>query len=108
MLLNRTVKSFISAFSILVIALLACSNTKKEVNYEVRFIDATELRDLTDSRVNLWNDYDTREKIVARLYHNEKVYLHKISGDGANIETESGVNGWLNKNFLSKVKLEDL
>lgn len=88
------------AIMILFAAVIACGNSNS--NKESYFIDATELQELSDPRVNVWDDYDKRSKVVAQLSHNDRVFLISESGDGAEIETENGTRGWVTKTFLSK------
>lgn len=50
--------------------------------------------------VNVWNDYQTRSRVVARLRDGERVTVLRRSGDGVQIRTNGGVTGWVSKWFL--------
>lgn len=53
-------------------------------------------------RINLWNNYETRERIVGQVRHGQKVVLIKRVGDGVMIETTSGMKGWLTYWFIKE------
>lgn len=100
--MKNNLYAFFIASVLLIAAAVACNNSNS--NKESYFIDASELQDLPDTKVNVWDDYDKRSKVVAQLSHNDKVFLISESGDGAEIETEDGTRGWINKAFISKSK----
>ncbi|MGC1241586.1 MAG: hypothetical protein WA874_08355, partial [Chryseosolibacter sp.] len=53
-------------------------------------------------RINLWNNYETRRRVVGQVRHGEKVVLLKRMGDGVFIETSAGVRGWLTYWFIKE------
>jgi hypothetical protein len=53
-------------------------------------------------RINLWNDYETRARVVGQVSHGEKVVLVKRVGDGVLVETQMGVQGWLTYWFIKE------
>jgi hypothetical protein len=53
-------------------------------------------------RINLWNDYETRARVVGQVSDSEKVLLIKRVGDGVLVETHTGVRGWLTYWFIKE------
>ena len=50
--------------------------------------------------VNVWDNYQTRSRVVARCTDGERVQILERSGDGVKIRTSSGVSGWVSYWFL--------
>lgn len=53
-------------------------------------------------RINLWDNYETRARIVGQVSHGEEVVLIKRVGDGVYVETRSGLKGWLTYWFIKE------
>lgn len=54
-------------------------------------------------RINLWNNYETRARVVGQVSHGEKVTLIKRVGDGVFVETKAGLKGWLTYWFIKEM-----
>jgi SH3-like domain-containing protein len=54
--------------------------------------------------VNVWNDYQSRSRIVARLHPGDKVTLIRRDGKGAQIETAAGTRGWVTDFFIKELQ----
>ena len=54
--------------------------------------------------INLWDNYQTRSRVVARVPHGEQVKFIRRSGDGILIETKSGQRGWVTYWFIKEFK----
>lgn len=50
--------------------------------------------------VNVWDDYQSRSRVVARCKDGERVTVLRRSGDGVQIKTSGGVTGWVSDWFL--------
>jgi len=50
--------------------------------------------------VNVWDDYQTRSRVVARCKDGERVTVLRRSGTGVQIRTNSGATGWISNWFL--------
>ena len=57
--------------------------------------------------INLWDDFENRDKIVARLVPREKVKMIKRVGEGVLIETRQGEQGWLSYFFIKEIVLKE-
>ena len=55
-------------------------------------------------QINVWDNYQTRSRIVATVHHGDKVFLIKQAGRGVLIETSSGQRGWLTKDFIDELR----
>jgi len=54
--------------------------------------------------INVWNDYNTRDKVVCQVSHGERVELITRSGNGVKIKTSSGCQGWVTYWFIKEYK----
>jgi ABC-type Fe3+-hydroxamate transport system substrate-binding protein len=55
--------------------------------------------------INLWKDYNDRSAgIAAKGQHGERVKLIRRSGDGVQIELQSGEKGWVTYYFIKEYK----
>ncbi len=59
------------------------------------------------NHINVWDDYDGRNKIITKLYHRDKVKMLKRVGDGVIIETPDGKVGWLSYFFIKEIVLKE-
>src|SRR5215207_3359903 len=50
--------------------------------------------------VNVWDNYETRGVVVARLRSGDKVTLIERDGKGVRIETADGTRGWVTESFI--------
>jgi len=50
--------------------------------------------------VNVWDDYETRGRVVARCKDGERVTVLRRSGNGVQIRTSGGATGWVSEWFL--------
>lgn len=50
--------------------------------------------------VNIWDDYQSRGRVVARCKDGERVTVLRRSGNGVQIKTSDGVTGWVSDWFL--------
>lgn len=51
--------------------------------------------------VNVWDNYQTRAQVVARLDPGTTVQLLRRDGNGRLIRTAAGVEGWVSRDFLN-------
>lgn len=56
------------------------------------------------SRLNVRTQASTRAAVITSLKAGTCVYVTKLSGDWAKIETASGLTGWVAKRYLTRVK----
>lgn len=54
------------------------------------------------SPVRVWDNYQTRLKVVGTVKTGDKVKLIRRDGTGVLIELDSGVQGWLTDSFIQK------
>ena len=54
------------------------------------------------SPINVWDDYQTRERIVGQVRTGDRVRVVGRSGGGVQIELESGVRGWVSAAFVKE------
>ncbi len=53
--------------------------------------------------INLWCDYANRSRgIAGQVHHGERVTFIRQEGQGALVRTASGVEGWINIQFLRR------
>lgn len=50
--------------------------------------------------INVWDDYATRQTVVARVHDGARVTMLRRSGDGVLIRTRDGVEGWVTYWFI--------
>jgi len=92
-----------------VISVVGCKNSDTkpsgENNLTVVTIDAYDSASggLIDP-INVWDNYETRRKIVDKVMHNEKVSMIKREGDGILIRTDRGREGWVTYFFIKEFK----
>ena len=67
-------------------------------------INATDEGGLTIPQVNLWDNYQTRSRVVAQVRHGDKVFLIRQEGGGVLIETRSGERGWVSAPFIAELR----
>jgi hypothetical protein len=54
--------------------------------------------------VNLWDNYETRSRVVSTAEHGEKVQLIRRKGKGVLIEKSDGTRGWVTYWFIRELK----
>lgn len=52
--------------------------------------------------INVWDDYTARTQVVAKVHPGERVTLISRSGKGVQIETSTGVRGWVSASFINE------
>jgi SH3-like domain-containing protein len=54
--------------------------------------------------VNVWDNYQTRKTVVARVQPGVKVQLVRQEGRGVLIRTSGGVEGWVTDHFIAELR----
>lgn len=54
--------------------------------------------------INVWADYKTRSKVVAKVHPGDQVTMLRRDGDGILIETKAGDQGWVTYWFIEGQK----
>lgn len=55
--------------------------------------------------INLWDNYQTRSKVVAQVKDGEQVLLIGRDGTGCQVQTSAGVRGWVTcSNFIKELR----
>lgn len=54
------------------------------------------------SPVNVWDDYETRSRVVGRVRTGTLVRFVQRVGDGVQIELENGTRGWVSAAFIKE------
>lgn len=86
--------------ALLLAALIACGQTGRTVT-----IDGQDSTGATVSPINLWNNYQTRSRVVGQVNHGDVVTLLQQSGAGCEVRTAAGTTGWLTcANFIREFK----
>lgn len=67
-------------------------------------IDGRDSSDAIIDPINVWDDYQIRGAVVARLPHGARVKMLRRDGSGIQIETENGVRGWVTDSFIRELK----
>jgi PBP1b-binding outer membrane lipoprotein LpoB len=67
-------------------------------------IDARDESGQVIDPVNVWDNYQTRGAVVARVHHGDHVTLISRNGNGAEIVTSNGARGWLTYTFIRELK----
>lgn len=67
-------------------------------------IDGTDSTGVRIETINVWNNYQTRSAVVARVRHGERVEMLGRSGDGVEIQTADGTRGWVTYWFIKELK----
>lgn len=67
-------------------------------------LDGYEDGELVVPVINLWDNYQTRAKVVGKGQHGEKVRLVRRSGNGVLIRLADGTQGWVTYWFIKEYK----
>ena len=67
-------------------------------------IDGMEGGQLTCPTVNVWNNYTSRDRVVARVSHGTRVEFVRRSGNAVLIKTPNGAQGWVTDYFIREFK----
>jgi len=67
-------------------------------------IDGRDSSGIVIDPINVWDNYQTRSTVVARVHHGDAVTMLGRSGDGVQIQTSAGVRGWLTYTFIKELK----
>ncbi|HEU5088392.1 MAG TPA: SH3 domain-containing protein [Roseiflexaceae bacterium] len=54
------------------------------------------------SPINVWDDYQTRSRVVGQVRTGDRVRVVGRSGDGVQIELNDGTRGWVSAAFLKE------
>jgi len=55
--------------------------------------------------INLWDDYQTRSRVTGHAVHGALVTLLQRSGDGCEVQTNTGDRGWVTcSNFIKEFR----
>ena len=80
-------------------------NSSKAVEVTITAYDLAS--DSYINHINIWDDYDGRNKSITKVYHKDKVKMLKRVGDGVLIETSDGKLGWLSYFFIKEIVLKE-
>ncbi len=56
------------------------------------------------SPINVWDNYQTRGKVVTKVSTGDQVTLIERQGNGVLIETSGGVRGWVTFSFIRELR----
>lgn len=88
------------ALIVLGLALAGCGTTPRQVIMDGR--DATGAK---VDPINLFASYQPRGRVVGQARHGEAVDLIRQSGDGCEVRTTAGAQGWVTcSNFIREFK----
>lgn len=54
--------------------------------------------------INVWDDYQTRGRVVAALHPGDRVQLVRDDGAGVLIRASDGTEGWVSRGFIVELK----
>lgn len=54
--------------------------------------------------IRIWDNYQTRAKVVAEVHSGAQVTLIQRDGDGVLVELPNGVRGWISVAFIKELK----
>ena len=88
---------------IVLLLFVACGTTSQPLRQVT--IDARDTDGSIVDPVNLWDNYQTRQHVVGHVRHGDTVGLAQQSGDGCEVRTATGTQGWVTcANFIKEFK----
>ena len=91
---------YLVIFTVLAALLVGCGSSAGQAVT----IDGRDTSGAMIDPINVWDNYQTRGAVVARLHHGDTVTMLSRNGNGVQIQTSSGVRGWLTYSFIKELK----